>query len=260
MKTDQVGIIFSATGEHYVAEALHALQNSMRHNRCPHAIFCSPSPANHLEGVLYFSFETSGHPMVDKLRNMANSPFEKTIYLDSDVNICSEITDLADLLGAYDIAAAHAPGYRGLADPEIPYAFFELNTGVVAYLRKPEVYAMLNEAASLCQTWATDPPTFYRGSPAVDQPVFRRCLWHSNLKLYVLGPEYNYRSTKPGFVVDEVRVLHGRHDDVEAVAETLNSKSQAAAGRRKRLPRVFPAFPVASWAGGHKARWRKEIA
>lgn len=226
----------------------------MDHNDCPHAIFCSPLPADRADGVAYLPFETSGNPYLDKLRNMAASPFEKTIYLDSDVRICGDITDLAEILGAYDVAAAHAPGYRGTADPEVPYAFFELNTGVVAYLRTPEVCTMLEETARTYEAWCADPPDFFAQGPGGDQPALRRCLWQSNLKVYVIGSEYNYRSTKPGFAVDEVRVIHGRHEDLDAVAKTLNNDfSKTTSSRRLTLPRVFPAFPVISWAQ-HESR------
>ena len=52
-----------------------------------------------------------------------------------------------------------------------------------------------------------------------DQPAFRRAVWQSELVLYVLAPEYNWRPAFPSFVKVPPVILHGYHDDPEAIAK-----------------------------------------
>lgn len=242
------GIIYSASGEHYVREAESSLRSSLAHNQCLHALFCDPVPENPLDGVDYVPFTRSANPFADNVSSWLATPFERTLFLDTDVHVVDCVTGLFDVLDRFDIAIAHAPGYRGLADPEVPAAFFEFNAGVIAYRRSE---AMMSLFAEVCRTylaWRADPPEFFRGHLELEfQPVLRRCLWNSSLRICTLGPEYNYRSPKPGFATDNVRIVHGRHPDIGGVANVINGRQE---------PRVFDGFPLAEGHWQHKTRWR----
>src|SRR5262249_25412408 len=120
------GIIFSATGERYIAAAFKAAERSACFNPVPHTIFCSNSVD--VSGIQTIPFKTSGNPHIDKISNIINSPYEETIYLDVDCFAADNFMELFELLEHYDLAAAHAPGYRGMADPEVPISFYEINT------------------------------------------------------------------------------------------------------------------------------------
>lgn len=227
------GIVYSCTGELFVAEALASARTSLRHNPLPHLVFASPPPEAEIDqdGLSIVPFETSGNPYADKIANMIRSPFERTIYLDSDTYVVDEIAHVLELMERYDIAAAFAPGYRGLADPDVPIAFYEFNTGVVAWRAGERATAFLTTWRDTYLAWTRD-PAFPGAGPQkgrADQPAFRRCAWETDARIAVLGNEYNYRTFLPGAVAGRVRVIHARRDDYEQVAAKLNAGSGARA-------------------------------
>src|SRR5690348_11543017 len=105
------GIIYSATGKQFVAEAVISARSSLRFNPVAHLIFCDVLPTEKIEGIDFIRFEPSSSPHLDKIRNISRMPFENTIYLDTDTYVIANIEELFDLLRRFDLAAAHAPGY-----------------------------------------------------------------------------------------------------------------------------------------------------
>jgi hypothetical protein len=227
------GILFAAAGTRHVEAALAAAERSRAHNPVPHVIFCSESPASPTSVAAVELFAPSPHPHADKIAAMLRSPFQETIYLDVDCAVLGSITELFDLLMRFDLAGAHAPGYRGAPDPDVPTAFYEINTGVLAYTNSGRVRRMLTRWLETYLAWLAAPP--FPGADGLvlgqDQPAFRRCLWHSNLSLYVLGPEYNWRPIQPSFLCGQARIIHAFRDDYDGIARVINAATEA---------RVFP--------------------
>jgi hypothetical protein len=224
-KTSSRGIIYSATGEKYLQEAIQSAISSRRFNKIPHVIFCDVVPDLKPEGVSYVKFEKGDNPYADKIRNMLASPFDATIFLDSDTYVCGSIAELFDLMPRFDLAAAHAPGYTKCNDPMSP-AFYDFNTGVVVFNRTQATDALLRRWLETYEEWMTNPPFKGAGSPDgfADQPAFRRCVLESEVAVYILPPEYNYRTVFPGRLVGGVKILHGRAADYEALVKILNEE------------------------------------
>lgn len=227
--------MYSSSGEAHVAAALASARSSLRQNLVPHVLFASPPPKSVSDeaDLSIEAFEASDNPYADKIANMRRSPFQRTIFLDSDTYVIRRITNVFDLLDDYELAAALAPGYRGLRDPEVPTAFSEFNTGLVAWHAGRRTAAFLECWQQTYVAWQREPPFPLAGEPRgiADQPAFRRCAWKHRMRIMVLPPEYNYRTSAPGTVVGKVRVIHGRHDDYERMARKLNEH---------RGPRSFP--------------------
>jgi hypothetical protein len=225
--------MYSAAGKPNVAAALVSARSSLRHNPVPHVLFAAPPPtdAGSAEGLSIEPFEASGNPYLDKIANMRRSPFERTIFLDSDTYVTREIVHLFELLDRYEIAAALAPGYRGLNDPDVPAAFSEFNTGVVAWRACDRVAEFMSSWQETYAAWQSEPPFDRAGESRgkADQPAFRRCAWQHGMRIVVLPPEYNYRTGEPATVVGPVRVVHGRHEDYRRVAAVLNERMGARA-------------------------------
>jgi hypothetical protein len=252
------GIVYSCSGEDYLAEALRSARSSMRHNKLPHVLFAT-ADAETEEGLEIVRFEPSANPYADKIANMRRSPFRRTIYLDTDTYVVDEIAHLLALLDRYDVAAAFAPGYRGLPDPQVPAAFYELNTGVVAWRASERMSQFMRAWQETYLAWLDDEPFAGAGQASprrlarsratgrttslgggADQPAFRRCAWQHDVRLLVLAPEYNLRLGEPATVVERVRVIHGRSEDFPALAARIN----ATHGPRTWPPRV------SSWRAG----------
>ncbi len=228
------GIIYSCAGDFYIGEALRSARSSLRHNAVPHLIFTSREGDSE-EGVSFQHFDPSANPYADKIANIRRSPFERTIYLDSDTFVVDEIVHLLALLDHYDVAVAYAPAYRGLADPGVPHAFYEFNTGVLAWRASDRVAAFLRSWEETYLAWLSEEPfpgaTKASNSRRADQPAFRRCAWEHGLRLFVLAPEYNFRLGYPTTVVDRVHIIHGAHEDYDALAARVNERE---------LPRTWP--------------------
>jgi hypothetical protein len=231
LESAREGIIYSATGEFYVAEALRSARSSLRHNAVPHVVFADGAAAGGA-GLTISRFEPSGNPYTDKIANMRRSPFERTLYLDSDTYVVDEIVHVLALLEHYDMAVAFAPAYRGLADPGVPKAFHEFNTGVLAWRANERVAAFMASWQETYTAWLRDEPFPGAGkasrSRRADQPAFRRCAWEHGVGVFVLTPEYNFRLGYPATVVDRVRVIHGDHPDPEGLAARINERRRPA--------------------------------
>ncbi|MGO9489052.1 MAG: hypothetical protein ACLQBB_08525 [Solirubrobacteraceae bacterium] len=238
------GVLYSAAGAAHIAEAVRSARSSLRHNRLPHLLFASEA-AESVPGLSVERFEPSENPYADKIANMRRSPFQRTIYLDTDTFVVDEITDVLELLDRYELAAAHAAGYRGMRDPEVPRAFYELNTGVIAWRTGERTAAFMRSWQETYLAWAREPPFAAAGGVmtdrprsrggAADQPAFRHCAWQHDMRLYVLAPEYNLRLGEPATVVERVRVIHGRHPDYEGLAARINDRHGP-----RRWPRPAP--------------------
>ena len=233
------GIMYSAFGEKYIAEAVRAARSSLRHNDVPHVIYAAGEVHDPPPGVAVVRFEQiSDAPFVDRIANMRRSPFERTIYLDTDTYVVEEIVHVLELLDNYDLAVAQAPAYRGLDDPEVPAAFPEFNCGVVAWRASERVNEFLRSWEETYRAWLVKDVLIGRHggdhpSRTVigDQPAFRRCAWQHEMRVATLPPEYNLRIGVPATVIGRVRVLHGHTDSYEQFAAQYN---------RRLGPRSYP--------------------
>ncbi|WP_108259551.1 putative nucleotide-diphospho-sugar transferase [Mangrovicoccus ximenensis] len=124
-----------------------------------------------------------------KFEALIRSRFDRTIYLDVDLVVLGDMSDVFFVLGKYDIAAVQATNRnQGFAwkpwRMPLPNAFPQINGGMIALRRSDATLQFLKD----CQQAMVD-----HDMPR-DQPVFREMLWHSDLRLHILPPEYNVRN------------------------------------------------------------------
>ncbi len=130
--------------------------------------------------------------MIAKLSVLKEMTWEKNLYLGSDIAVLrSGITDIFALLDHFDIAVAHAPvrinssgGKDGKLDG-LPQCFPEMNCDLIAYRRSNSIGLFFSEWEKVYSTNSIN----HRH----DQGAFRYLLYGSNLRMYILPPEYNYR-------------------------------------------------------------------
>jgi hypothetical protein len=142
-----------------------------------------------------------------KIDYLPLSPFEQTLYLDSDTELAAPIDDVFELLNRFDVALAHAhrrntKQTEAVWNVEIPQAFPQFNGGVIAYRKTDAVLQFLND-------WRD---AFHQANIKKDQVTLRELLWSGDLRIATLPPEYNIRYDKYLEVWDEVeakpRILH----------------------------------------------------
>lgn len=121
-----------------------------------------------------------------KLTAMRESRFARTLFLDADTLVVGPLGDLFGILDRFDCAAAH--DMRRASNlirqgGDTPYAFPQLNSGVFLYRDSPAMAALLTE-------WER---RFHEEGAARDQPILKDLLWQSDIRFYVLPPEFNLR-------------------------------------------------------------------
>ncbi|ARO13464.1 hypothetical protein BVG79_00104 [Ketogulonicigenium robustum] len=123
-----------------------------------------------------------------KLLYMQKTRFDHTLFLDADTLVVAPLGDVFDLLQQFDMALAHEVRRNGTLvneglEEQTPRAFSQLNSGVLLYRRTPAVLAFLAE-------WHQ---RFKAAGVPRDQIILKDMLWRTDLRYYVLPPEFNLR-------------------------------------------------------------------
>lgn len=184
------GIIYIAFSPTYVAEVLHSAKTLKAVCDLPVTLFTDievDSP--YVDTVVRIK---PGHKRA-KVDFISESPYERTLYLDSDTEIQRDISDVFQILDKFDVAAVHdhcRKNHRWSGIPEyesIPYAFPEYNGGVMLYRNNQNVHDFFD-------LWRSH---FYKNialTNGQDQASLRIALWEADLRLHTLPFEFNVRS------------------------------------------------------------------
>ncbi|MGB5559222.1 MAG: hypothetical protein WBN04_14570 [Paracoccaceae bacterium] len=182
------GVIYVATGPGYVDLALQSAR-SLRASNPGLAVdlFTDDRGADGLEIFDQVHSVPVVHPRA-KLECMALSRFQRTLFLDADTLVVGDLGDLWGVLDRFDLALAHdvrraSKLIRAGLEVETPYAFPQLNSGVVLYRQSAAMAGFLAD-------WLQ---RFRGAGVARDQIVLKDVLWSSDLRFYVLPPEFNLR-------------------------------------------------------------------
>ena len=190
------GILFIATGKQYIEAAIKAAESVRASNpglgiafygdwqNHGYNLTANPAPFD----VAYPVEKPHRRSKVDFL---SKSPFERTLYLDTDTRVVDDISSLFDVLDRFDIGVTHAmrrnsPERLVTWRKQLPRAFPQFNGGVLLYRNTPQVNAFF-------ESWSHH---FAEAGFNQDQMTLRELLWDSELRIAVLPPEYNVRYEK----------------------------------------------------------------
>jgi hypothetical protein len=216
-------VLYIATGANYVKEA-EASARSVRKwmPELPMALWTDdPSRVTKELFSEIHKIENPTFSFRDRFKPLRETPYARTLALDTDTLLIGAVPELFEILDQYDFAACHGP-VRGTHSPELmadcPLAFVELNVGVMAYNRKPEIIELFNRWQARHEQQLREFP--HRISI---QPPLRRVLWESGMKFLTLPPEYNERTPYPVFSGRmPVKILHGRGLTLARAVEKIN--------------------------------------
>lgn len=214
------GILYITAGSGFTRAALRSAR-SVRElmPELPIHLFHDSESAGMVEHALDLGHFTSAlieNPhRRSKIDYLPQSPFERTLYLDSDTELAAPIDDVFDILDRFDVALAHAhrrntKQTEAVWNVEIPAAFPQFNGGVIAYRKTEAVQDFLTK-------WRD---AFHEANIKKDQVTLRELLWSGDLRIATLPPEYNIRYDKYLSVWDEVearpRIFHYKRFHEEA--------------------------------------------
>lgn len=186
------GVVYIASGAKYSVFALDAARSVQRSNPELGITLLSDQPKLSVEGVVDRHYVFSGGHYRSKVDHLASSPFERTLYLDTDTRVVASLTSAFQLLDRFDLAMAHAHRRHRASTTEvwreeIPDAFPQLNGGVALYRKSPAT-------DNLWHRWSE---SFHSAGFKKDQVTLRELLWLADdLRWTVLPPEYNIRYRK----------------------------------------------------------------
>ena len=208
------GVLYVVTGEIFGRAAARSVRSLSKH--CPDLpvrIFSDDDARPEIEKISVEGELTIGeieNPHIrSKIDYLSETPFERTLFLDSDTEVCAPIHDLFLLLERFDVGLAHAhrryhENTEATWNIELPDAFPQYNSGVFVYRKSDQVWDFLNK-------WRE---SYYEANLKKDQVTLRELLWESGLRVATLPPEYNIRYEKYLEVWDKTeavpKILHLR--------------------------------------------------
>jgi hypothetical protein len=236
MSSSKLGVLYAATEEDYIEEA-HASGKSVREQMPDLDLAIATAPtigSDPIDSDLFdyvIKLDSPQYGYVDKISGMLATPFERTLYLDTDTHICGSFPELFDLLDQFDIAVAstvfghqppneiHETNIPNATDafPQ-PQAFPIYNTGVVAY---ESTHMLLSFLRRWKERFTGNGPLSNRYIG--DQEAFAAELYESNLRIASLTDEYNCRGA--GRLAGEVKIIHATHEENRQKCSKFNAET-----------------------------------
>ena len=185
------GVVYIGTGDRIVEELLRSAESLKKiHPEMRVTVFSDRSIDR---PDLFESVELIEDPKysyIDKILPLLRTPYEETLYLDSDTIIVHSITALFDLLDRFDLAVALEPKPKKLEYPsEAPESFPEYNTGVFSYRRNEAVYDFFKKWHLIYSHQRANVP-----KTTHDQPAFREALYLASVRFATIPNQYNLRT------------------------------------------------------------------
>lgn len=239
------GILYIATGEKAFEEGQTSAKR-LKQRGVEYPIVCMTDQTT--EQSVFDHIIIINDPLYnngDKNHNIHRSPFDKTLYLDTDVDVIDPkaLTDIFKMLEKFDVVGRvdtgrrfelYQPPERHIDSIDVPNSFPMINGGVFAF-RKNEAVGKLFEK------W-TESFNSYKDKieNPQDQPALRDALYHSSVQFAPLPPEYNFRIPYPHFLVGDVKILHGRAENLEEISEKVNERTTSPWHGRVYIPAYQP--------------------
>lgn len=221
MVNKEKGFIYIAYGEKFLLEAVFSAQ-TLRNN-VPNAditLFTEEVSKSFRERLNIFDQiieKKMENSYIDKPICMKNTPYYRTIFLDSDTCVCEDISSLFNLLNYFDIAAVLSPNYPlgPKWDPEL-VNLPEYNTGMILYRNNENINNFFDE-------WEKT----YRERKhldAHDQPSMSLALARSSVRMINLPFEFNFLFNHSSILWENVKILHGRTRSYKKILSRLNRR------------------------------------
>lgn len=210
------GILYIASGDEYISEAIYSANSVRRY--MPEINTALVTDHDDIETEVFDDILdlTDAYPGFGISTIKPDlSPYDRTLFLDSDTYLTEPVPELFEILDDHDMAFTQSPGrlpVEGLPDPWI-----EFNTGVISYRSTKKTEAFLEEWQTIHEEMLN------KDGIERNQPSFARTVFESDIDYFVLPREYNCRVPRFGYLAHEAKIIHGRHTvPLEEVAKKLN--------------------------------------
>lgn len=233
--SSEIGFLYIATGEEFVEEARISAQTVAAHH--PNIPICLMSDRDVRGSVfdIVHQIDDPQYGFEDQILQLSKTPFDRTIYLDSDIYADDNISEVFNTLDEFDVALVHSQSREAWPIEGVPEAFPEYNSGVIAY----KLTEQFDQFLSL---WEEIYFSKKEGETTMrNQPSMRKALYESDIRIATLTPEYNCMFRYPGHAVGKVKLFHGRLRPVDGpgAGEYFDAKTAVDVINQTEDPRVF---------------------
>ena len=200
------GLLYIAKGQTFVDEATLSAQRAKTvMPDCPITIVTDRAvDAGCFDQTI---IDSDAFSKSDKPRLMQRTPYDRTIFLDTDTYLAESIAELFDLLDEFDVAArknrstSHIPDTNSgnwTINSAVPEPFPEFNTGVIVYKSNEATMNLLDEWELYC---------FH--THEFDQRSFRPALYFSRARFTPIPNRFNCMYRNSNQLAGRVHVFHG---------------------------------------------------
>lgn len=197
------GVLYIATGEKYLKQAFVSAKTVKEHTNLPIAVV-SDRPIEHKYFDHVIVADDPEGSFADKPKYICESPFKRTLYIDTDVFFLDDVTELLEMLDTAEIAAAVDPYEWELrykpkhSFDNVPDSIPIFQTGVVAFKNTPTVDELFSEWNEIQENTSIER----------DQASFRIAIYRNNVQYISFSHHYNCPIGWPIHAVGDVKVLH----------------------------------------------------
>ncbi len=225
------GYLYVATGEKYIKEAITSATTLKAAAEEANICLITDHEFSHtvFDRVKVVGFDVADDGswksnLVYKIIGIQNSPYERTVFLDTDMYIVHSFEEVFQTLDYFDILACldYYDQSKVYAGGKVVPVFTPYNTGMLVFRSNPVTDQFLKD-------WQT----YYQNGREEywsDQPAFMEALLYNPIKMYVLHSSFNFRFLfNVGFLENEkVRIIHGRatEEELKIIAERVNKSTR----------------------------------
>jgi hypothetical protein len=213
------GVYYISTGADYVEKA-HDSARSLSNTNPELSIAIATDRA--VDEDLFdhvINISDPAYSVEDKVRYFSETPFDETLYLDSDTYVCMDITEMFQVLRRFDVAGTRPGGVSDDLRVEAPDSFPQMRTNVVVYEDNKEtrkLFEIWNEVYDRHLTTQEKP---------LNQPSFREAIYQTDVDICIFGHEYACDIRYPGIVHSEVKIVKGVGSNKKENAKTINNQA-----------------------------------
>lgn len=223
------GFVYVASGEQFIWEAVRSATRVKKWHDLPCLLICDRSVEMEALGIFdEVRNELDGFNYKDKIL-MGESPYEESIFLDTDTLVCEPMWELFDLLDRFDLAVQFSLGGNHYRLSTVPPSFHEPSAGIVVWKKNQRT----EEFFRVWKRAYEDIESSLHSIGAWDQRSLRYACYHSDVRIVPVPVEYQFCSYGANLIAERAIMLHGRNVD-QAMADYVNSQH----GPRVWLPRI----------------------
>lgn len=231
MTAESHGFLYLVFGDQaFLRESLSSVRSLRRHHRDPHVTLVTDLRGSEVPAAADDAFDRIVRPTrreagtredghLFKVRHMYEaSPYERTFFVDTDTRFLADCSDLFELLKHFDLCLAQAPSdaFTPLDADRDLRACKPYNSGVILFRENDRVEELFRLWR---RRYEADLERYPRDQPALTQALLE-C--ERRVDSYVLQSTANFRTPYNERLLGPVRIMHGRPEAPERVAEEVN--------------------------------------